>query len=166
MVSDKSGGRVIVSIFILIIVGIVLLSTSADTIDLSTSTTTLTNKSYTSGAVNVSVELPGIRGLSGTYEIYNATGTLVSAEGNVTLSESVTSGARSVYITVWQNGSIYNSSTMNVSGTFEPDGYVSESGSRGILNLVIIMGALAIAVSVIAGLFNKGPIAKLIYSKS
>lgn len=160
-----SDGKKIISIFIGVIMAVVLISVIANSIYSSSTTVTYANKSFTAGAINVSTVLTGIRELPGAYTIYNSTGTLVSAGGNVTLQEQVVNGALAVTMRVNQNGTGYNGTVLNVSGTFYPTGYVSNSGGRGILALTTIMGALAIAIFVIAGLMNKGPLAKLIQDR-
>lgn len=158
----SSDGKMIFSIFIGAIITIVFLSSIADSVNLQTNTRSVANETVTSGAVNVSVDVTG-RDLIGLAVIKNATNsTAIDLEGTgVNVITGINNGIQTVQLIVNDTGSNFAGQPLNLSYTYNPDGFVTDSGARSIVLLIVIFGALAIVVTVIAFLF-RGSLANLL----
>ena len=154
----KSDGKMILSMFIGVIIAVALFIAIANSVSSGTVVSnTFTNQTVTAPAVNESLELNG-RDLIGTGSSRNLTAPITVG---FSIREEVTStGAKSVVLHVFQNGSFHAGNVTNVTYTSVPDGAVTGS-SRAIFLLVIIFGAIAIMVFTVVVLF-KGSFGKLI----
>lgn len=78
------------------------------------------------------------------------TTTCLLGEGNFTVTNNFvdTDGTLVPRLQVNVNG--FNGTSMNVSYTTQPDGYISDSGARSVTLLIVIFAALAIAVIALA----------------
>ena len=167
MVSFDTDGKAIFIIFIGAIITIVLLGSIADQIFGETNTITITNVTVTAAAVNTTLDITG-RDILTIIEIYNATNaTIQSYIGNGTNIQSgisTTTGLRSVQFILNDTGAgpSIAGTTVNISYTANPDGYLSDSGSRSIANLIPLFSALAILIFLLVVLIKEGTLGKLI----
>jgi len=137
----------IIMLFVGVIVGVALLQSSAQQVGNSINTVTLANSSVTLGAESASVYITDYKSISDVV-IYNATGTLVPADNYTVTNNVVYNGQEAIQITTGAVNAYANDSA-NISGVAQPLGYVPESGSRTIVGLIVLFGALAIAIIVV-----------------
>jgi len=87
--------------------------------------------------------------------VINGSQTVGSGNYSITNNDISASGVlQSTIIAV--GASPYQGANVNISYTYEPLGYVSDSGSRAIVSLIIIFSALAIAGFVINKIYEDG----------
>lgn len=166
--SKGSGKRIgdsaaILGLFLIAIIGITFLSSIGDDVQGATQTITVNNDTVTlPSSVGGTLELTG-RDLVSTTSIINQTG--VDLTGNVSLSDGLGSdGTKTVILTLdglLIDGEEINGTSANVSYVANPDGSVQGSNAT-IIDLVVLIGALAILVLVIVVLIKKGYLGKLI----
>ena len=164
MASIKNGDlNFIFMIFIGLILAVALLVPSADQISLTTTDDSAVNTTYAMPISASTLELTG-RNILNTPVVTNATGGEIITTGNYTIADGTgTDGLISIILT--SDGGIYEGENVNISYTYQPDGSMSTSGSRSILRLVLIFGALAILGFAIVQLFKQESFAKLIKGK-
>jgi len=135
---------VVLSVFIGVIVGLVLLTGAFSYIGTSTSTASISQGQYTSPANGVTVDLIGQELLS-TPVVSNRTGTVITA-GNYTIAETISAvdGLKRISYTTLTTE--YQSQPINVSYDYGPEGYIESAGGRSVAGLIAIFGALAIAI--------------------
>lgn len=154
---NKKGSALNVGAFILLFVGIIvaipLLQTSAQNIGEVTNTITYVNQSVAiPAALNTNVELNG-KAVSSVV-LTNASGYVISS-GNYTITNNnVVNGQLVPYVTFTVAG--FNGTTIRANYVSEPDTYASESSSRSIAGIIVLLGALAIAAFVIAKVYEDG----------
>ena len=148
----QAGVGALLVIAISVIVGVILFTAVAQQVGTTTNTVTLTNKSFTLGAVNVSIYLTDYRAISSPV-IYNATGTLVPAANYTLTNNVVNDGALSVQITTGAVNA-YAGDAWNISGTVQPLTYIPDAGGRALAGLIVIFFALAIAVVALTPTFQ------------
>jgi hypothetical protein len=133
--------------FIGIIVAFAFLTPISNTVSLTTNTQTINNRSFTASTTDVAIT--GYQQVQGTYTLTNSSGGTLAAT-NATLVASSSSGGLQLYLHI---GDPYlNAKVINVSGTLEPIGYAEDSGSRGIIPLIVIVSTLAILAFAIPNL--------------
>jgi len=137
-----------------VIVGLVLLVASAQQTNDLVNTVTLSNSSFTAPAESGSYYFTTYKAISSPV-IYNATGDLVPAANYTVTNNVVYNDALAVRVTL---GAVneYANDTWNISGTAQPLGYATDSASRSIVPLIVIFGALAIAVVALAPTLRSG----------
>ncbi len=149
-------GKMVMTIFIGAIITIVFLGSIADAIFTQTTILERTNNTVTAPAVNGTLDLVG-REVVGEIIINNvsqANGENMEGTGlNIVTGTSASTGLLSVQLTVNDTGSGNASQSVNVSYTYQADGYISDSGGRSVTTLILIFGALAIVVFAIAQIF-------------
>ena len=134
-----------IGLFITILVGLILLVPTAQQIGSTTDTVTLANTTMTSNANATAWELTGYKSITDVV-IYNATGNFLLAASNYTVANNVVSdGAEVATITPGVASAVYLSD-WGLSGTAQPDTYISNSGGRAIAGIIILLFALAIAI--------------------
>lgn len=130
-----------------VIVGVVLLQTISNQVANSTTVSSYTNVSYTSSVTpNGTVLVTGRDGSSLT-SIKNASG--VTLTNNFTLVDSFdSSGNQVVYLKTGDRAVQWNKNgtVVYLTYTVNPDGYMSDGGSRTALGLVVLFSALGIAI--------------------
>lgn len=171
--TGKSAGdlKQILMILVGAIVAIVLLASAADQISLNVNTFSSENASFTLGgnATTNDLTVCGSANISDVV-IYNTDGNIlfdygVNAVGNYTTEIAVGSdGLLNTRIILAGMNSTYATAVVEVTCDFEPRGYVSDGGSRSMLTLVVVLGALGIVVFVIAIIFNIGGFRDMIKS--
>ena len=167
MVSFKTDGKALFIIFVGAIVTAVLIGSIADQIFAETNTITITNVTVTASAVNVTLDLTG-RDILTVIDIYNATNESVQSYigngTNIVSGTSTTTGLRSVQLVLndTEAGPSIAGTTVNVSYTANPDGYISDLGARSITLLITLFAALAILIFVVVVLMKEGSLGNLI----
>lgn len=142
---DKIGLGVILGAFIAILVGLAIYNGGV-TSNIGAATRTIaTNQSITSPAAGATTELIG-QNIVGTPIVVNATGgeTLEQANNYSVYQAIGTDGL--IAVIYKSNTSKYAATAINISYTYEPDGYVSDAGGRSVTLLIPIMVALLIAI--------------------
>ena len=150
MVKLNMDVKVFFTIFIGVIIGVVLLSSAADTVFLSTNNFNQSNATITTPAVSVVTAIEG-RELVGTAAVWN--GSFLVPSSNVTVSDQNLNGTQTVTVLV-ENAS-FASVPLNFSYVFVPDGNVPGVGGT-VLRLVLIFGSLAILIFVIFKVVKEG----------
>lgn len=150
----------IVMIAVTIIIGAIFLQTIAQSVGESVNTITLENQTETLAANGESIYVDEWKAIHSPI-ITNATGFVITS-GNYTVTNDVidpTTGGLSTKITT--DDAAYASTAVLVSGTAEPLTYISDSGSRAMTNLIVIMFALAVLVAIIGPSVSKEFLASL-----
>ena len=165
MVDIKSGDlKAIMIVFIGLIVTAVLISTIADTTFTQTNTLENVNATATVAAINGTTDLKGRTLLdSGTIDVYNQSAAAVSWINNLTIQTgiSATTGLQSVQLFTHDNATDLVGLSVNVTYSFEPDGYANNSGTRSITLLIVIFAALAMVVFVLVPFIKDGSMGRL-----
>lgn len=131
-----------------IIVGLILLQATAGYVSSSTTTGTVVNKSLTLGAAGATITVPDAQAITNVIVINNTASALalyVNPSNYTILNYNPVGGVAVAQIKT-NTGAYYASQVVNVSYSVEPIGYVTDSGSRTVATLIIIFGAIAIAV--------------------
>ena len=134
----------IMSIFIVVLVGVVLFQSIAQEAGKGSATSVYTNSSVTAGAANIAVDMTG-QELLNTPVVTNSSSTLLNSS-DYTIDEGVsaTTGVKTVQITPHYAQAA--SQALNITYTAGNDGYIDSSGGRAMASLIAIFFALAIAV--------------------
>jgi len=161
----KNKGQVNISNLLLIFIGAIVALSLIGAIALNTgiSTTTyvhndtLDGTSTTMPANGESADLTG-QDLLSTPVVVNGTGSLEVAAGNYTIGERVspTTGVKTVYIQT--DSAEYANQPVNISYTYGPEGYATNSGARSVISLIVIFAALGIAIIALVPTLRSGVI--------
>lgn len=135
----------IVGIFVTIIVALALFQASAGNLDKAVNTFYLGNTTYTAAADGVTIDLQGQELLS-TPLVQNATSGAAVPSTNYTIQEGVsaTTGVKVIQYTGLVGA--FEGESINISYTYGDEGYIEDSGGRGIANIILVFAALAVAV--------------------
>ncbi len=150
MVMLNNDVKVFFGIFIGVILAVVLLSSAADTVFLSTNNFNQSNATITTPAISVVTAIEG-RELVGTATVLN--GSFVVPSSNVTVSDQNLNGTQTVTVLV-ENASFANV-PLNFSYVFVPDGNVPGVGGT-VLRLVLIFGSLGVLIFVVFKVVKEG----------
>lgn len=166
MASLKGDGMAIIMVFIGLIIAATFIIPIADSVIGQTATVDVFNSSVTVPANNGTVDLTG-RTLVGTATVFNGTNGTASPEAlegkNITIRTAIGSaGLQTVQLFVNDTGEQYVGSVVNVTYTYEPDGYLQNSGARSLANLIILFAALAMVVFAIVVFIKRGSLGALI----
>ncbi|KKL59488.1 hypothetical protein LCGC14_2214870 [marine sediment metagenome] len=133
-----------------------------DQINLETNTFPATNVTVTVPAVNATTDITG-RELITEIEIVNASslGNNTAVVGLFLQTGTGTNGLLSVQLAANDTASGIVGVSVNTSYTYNPDGYVSDSGGRAITLLILIFAALAILVFVVVVFIKQGSMGEL-----
>lgn len=151
LMMDKKGQfnlGVLIMLFIGIIVAVTLFSSTINTIGDGTTIRTFANNTVTSAAINSTVTLTG-RENTTAITVTNSTGTDISSQFSFATTDS--SGNLAIVMTTLDAaGTGGNDNTaVNTSYSYKPSGYDNTTGGRAMLNLILLISALAIAAFVI-----------------
>ena len=137
---SKLGLGMLLVAAIAIIVGITLLETASNNVTGVVTEVSGVNVSATMGAVTVPVAVTGYQGIDGSYTVVfqNATA------ANVTVASASSNGQKILYATPNDAGAATR--VVKITGTLQPTGYIDDPAGRSIAGLIVIFGALAIAV--------------------
>ena len=158
----NTDGKAILVAFIGILVAVTFISPIANSVDTQTSIYRVDNATYTvSSTVNGTTDLTG-RALITRVAITNATEPLDIP--SLTLQTGTgTNGLRSVQLLNNDTSNTdYAGKSVNVSYTYEPDGYLPISGARSVASLIILFGALAIVVFALVSFMKDGSLKELL----
>ncbi len=126
-----------------------------DQINLETNTFTDENITVTVPAVNATLDVTG-RELVTETSILNSTNASQTAVGLFLQTGTGTNGLLSVQLAANDTASGIVGNSVNLTYTYNPDGYISDSGGRALTNLILIFAALAILVFVIVVFIKQG----------
>jgi len=161
-----AGVGVFITLFITIIVGVILLIAVAqsigETLDTSTQNSSTNGLTYTVPADGITIDLVGQELLS-TPVVHNGTADSVQviSVGNYTIDEGVSTSTGVKTIRYTAVGSEFDGHTMNVSYNYGADGYVENSGARGMIGMIVVFFALAIALIALEPTLRSGIIDKM-----
>ncbi len=161
MANFKMDGKAFFMIFLGTIITIALLSTIGDSVFLQTNTFSVANVIVTAPAVNATLDLTG-RTLIGTGTVANTTNASTNTSGVVIQTGTGTGGLQSIQLSVNQTANNFAGKSVNVSYTFQPDGYLSSGVSRSVIILVVLFGALGIFITVVVILLGDASMGKII----
>lgn len=149
--------KMIIVAFMAIIVGISLFIAAGADIAETTNTVTVSEQTLTAPAANASINLNGKLVESG-YTFVNATGReLITIPGNFTVENNqLVSGTLTARLTAGAAANEYQGTSILANYTYQPDGYISESGGRSVATLIMIFFALAIMVVALVPALRSG----------
>lgn len=150
----KGDGKAIFTVFIGAIIAIVFLASIGDSIFSQTNTASATNLTVTVLAINTSLAVEG-RDLIALTSITNVTNITLDDLGLI-LSDGLVNGLKTVTLTANDSASDMVGSKVNLTYTYNPDGYISDSGGRTIALLISIFAALSILIFVIVVFIKNG----------
>ncbi|KKN08059.1 hypothetical protein LCGC14_1060580 [marine sediment metagenome] len=134
----------IIGIFMLVIVGVVLMTTSAQLVGDTTNTQAAANASFT-GANATTTNIQGK--FWSDLVVYNVTNDQIIGSGNYTLTNNVVvDGEETARLEKHAPLALQAGHTWLISGTIQPTTYISGSGGRAIANLIVIFFAIAIMI--------------------
>ncbi|UCD20938.1 MAG: hypothetical protein JSW08_00100 [archaeon] len=130
-----------------VLVGLALWPAFAGNVGTMTQTSSSANVSYTLPANGSTADLtPCYQDNTSAVVIYSDAGDYVLPSANYSVAQAAgTDGFLHARITLININSTYAETAMNVSCSYEPLGYIEDSGSRGIVALIAIFMALLIA---------------------
>jgi hypothetical protein len=163
MASLSSDGKMVFMIFVGAIITVVFLGTIANSVFLQTNTATTTNLSRTVPAAantTFSPQLPGRQNTT-TIVIINSTETF-TANFSVNLTDA--NGNQGIFLFPKDAAvtETINGSAVNITYTYQPFGYLQDSGARSVAGLIVIFGALAILVFIVVVMVKFGSFGEMI----
>lgn len=141
------GGFVLM--FIGVIVALALLGSGgiSDGVTVVTQTVNQVNQTFTAGAVGGNVTLNGQAAYNLVYT--NATSGVAIASTNFTVTNYVLTNGDPRATLKTNANSVYAGKSVNITYTYEPVGYATDSGTRSITQLITILSALAVIAFVL-----------------
>ena len=161
MVNFQGDGRAIFKVFIGAIFALALIAVIANSISTQTTTDAAINVTVTAPEINETLDLTGRTLILGG-DIINATNNTLTSLGMILQTGVGTSGLQSVQLILNDTAVGFNGTSVNVSYTYQPDGYLDNSGARSIAFVTLIFSALAIMVFVIVIFIKDGSLGNLI----
>ncbi len=145
----SSDGMMVMAIFIGAIIAVTFMSPIGDAVFNTRNLVTQTNETRTTAAVNATITLSG-RANTTPVTVVNATSG-VDWTANFTVTTTDSAGNLVVFLQTTQAASDAGQAAQsaNLTYTYEPQGYLRDSGARGITALIVIMASLAIVIFVI-----------------
>ncbi len=147
--SQVSQIGVFIGLFIVLLVGLILLQSSAQQVGDVVNTVTLTvNQTITAPANGAAINLNG-RAVS-SFVAFNLTNgtvghTLLITSGNFTiLDNQVVNGLLTARLQV--DDALYENEEWNVTYIYEPETFIGSSGGRALANLIILMFAISLLI--------------------
>ncbi|KKK47751.1 hypothetical protein LCGC14_3152030 [marine sediment metagenome] len=155
----QGDGKAVFVFFIGAIITIVFLASIADNIFTQTNTASNTNLTVTVLAINTSLAIEG-RDLIAEISIINSTNISLEFQGLI-LSDGILNGVKTVTLTANDSAVDLVGDEVNISYTYNPNGYIDSAGGRSIAALILIIGALAILVFGIVVFIKNGTLGRL-----
>ena len=155
----EGDGKAVFAFFIGSIIAIVFLASVADSVFTQTNTATATNLTVTVAAINTSLAVEG-RDLIALTSIINETNITLDDVG-LSLSDGLVNGVKTVILTANDSASDLVGDEVNLTYTYNPDGYISIAGGRSIASLIVIFGALAILIFGFVVFMKNGSLGRL-----
>ena len=140
----------IIGTFMIIIIGAILLTASAQQVGETTNTIDVVNDTLSSVNGTTLANLPQLNGkFVSNVVVYNGSDDVIIAAGNYTIfNNQVINGVETALINV---STLANVSILaqdwNISYTNQPTTYISDGGGRAVAGIIIIFFALAILVA-------------------
>lgn len=162
MASFKMDGKAILIVFVGLIIAVTFLSTISDTVFTQTNTATVTNVTVTAPAINATIDLTG-RTLLTSVLVINASNESSPNNNGLILQNGIgTNGLNTVQLTINDTAGSYAGISVNVSYTYQPEGYIQNASARSVTLLIVLFGALAALVFTITVFIREGSLGKLI----
>ncbi len=162
MADFKSNSAMIFAIFFGAIIATTFIGPIADSVFSQTNTILNSNVTFTAPAVNATLDITGRAVTAGTTPVVLNATNISSLDlqdlGVSVVSGTGTNGLLTVQISVNDTGSAFAGEDVNVTYTFDPDGFLPDSSSRSITNLIILFSALAVVVFVISRVWESAAI--------
>lgn len=159
----KGDGKAIFVVFIGAIIAIVFLASIGDSIFTQTNTASQDNLTVTVAAINVSLAVEG-RDLITAIEVSNFTAINLEELG-LNLTDGLVNGIKTVILRANDTASIFVGKEVNLTYTYNPDGYISSAGGRTISLLIIIFASLAILIFVLVVFIKNGTLGEFMRKK-
>jgi len=152
--SKNVDAMMIFALFVGLIITVTFMVNIGDSISDSTTLTSVTNLSATVPAINTTFS-PKVPGRANTTVITIINGTQ-DFTNNFTVNTSDSNGVLGVFLFPKDAANTENviSGAVNLTYTYEPQGYIPDSGARNVTLLILIMSALAIVVFAVAMLMK------------
>lgn len=155
------GVGVLISVFIAIVVGAIMLNPIASNVEQGTRANTgvmAVNNQTITGVLNTNLELTGQELVAVSYVTNHTTGAIIPA-ANYTVKECVrtSDGMKGICYkpTSAADAEGTGCGKVNISYTYYPNGYMDDAASRTIFPLVILFVCLALALFVLVPIINK-----------
>jgi|TARA_Y100000310_G_scaffold159030_1_gene158446 hypothetical protein len=149
---------IILMTFVTILVGVILFQAIAQEAGKTSATavynTTAGSDAITAPAQGASIDLEG-QELLGSVIVRNDTYIIAADNYTVTEGVSTTTGVKTILFTTSATGTIAGQS-LNISYPYGADGYVTSSGARGVIGIIAIFFALAIAIVALVPTLRSG----------
>lgn len=159
--AQMEGMGLILATFISIVVGVILFQAIAQNVGESTNTVAVSNQSLGTVLNNSVIYITNYKSISGVV-IYNSTTSVVADTEYTIANDQVYNGALAIKVTVdADDGDSQTGNEWFISGTAEPLTYISDSGSRSMAMLIVIMFALALVAVALYPVY-KGGLANLL----
>jgi hypothetical protein len=149
------GIGIIVLVFVTIVMGLVMFQTISQTVGTTTTSGVFTNKTVTLKANNTYTDIDGAQKyLSVT--LFNSSAVLDTTT-NVSVENRPVGddGLMTMSLRVVGSG-YYANKLVNITGTYEPDGYISDGGTKSVTLLIGIIVALCIVVVALTPTLRNG----------
>ena len=161
MVNSLQGdGKAVFVFFIGVIITIVFLATIGDSVFTQTTTASQTNLTVTASAINVSQSVVG-RDLILAISVINSTNVTLIDSG-VNLTDGIVNGVKTVIVRINDSVPDLDGAEINLTYTYNPDGFIDSAGGRSIADLIPLFGALAILIFGLVTFLKDGSLGALI----
>lgn len=135
----------LIVIFITAIVALTLFVSIAQTVGHSTNNQSLVNYTFTTPAINGTIDLVG-QELFSTPIVINSSSNKSVVAANYSVYEGIGSDGVKGIIYKSLDGSTYTNVPVKITYSYGDDGYIDDSGGRSVAALIVILSALAIGV--------------------
>ena len=142
------GLTAVVVLFVGIVVALAMIPDIFSSQAAMTGTVTLVNSTYTAPTKDSTIDLIGQELLS-TPVVHNATDGAVVNSTNYTIAEGISTSTGVKTIRLTNLDAAWNAKSINVSYTYGRDGYIEDSGARGIANQIGLFASLAVLAFVL-----------------
>lgn len=155
-------GELTVGAFVVVIIGLLaclaIYQGIGPSIGTLTNTITVTNTTATLPSGVTITALPGQRNITDIFIANRTSGAAVSgfAYTNFTVRNELYNGLIRIVIQNTTGTSAYQGQNVNLSYSYEPEGYISEGGSRAVTLLIPLMAALALLVGLLLPFVQQG----------
>lgn len=151
----KNNVMVWIGLFVLAMIGVVLMIEVSNVTTQNSSLYTNTNQSLAGTANGVNTTLSG-KNFQGTPVVVNRSlqGVNFSAlnAGSYTVVQRIRNGKQVVEFQLLNNS--FASQPLNITYTWEPEGYIEDSGGRNVFVLILVVMAFALIAWVLAELYK------------
>jgi len=159
--SLKGDGKAIFTFFVGAIIAVVFLASFSDNIFTQTTTFQETNTTVTVLAVNTSLALEG-RDLITSINVTNVTLAEDLRNTGLIIDDGLVNSVKTVRLTANDTSSARVGELVNVTYTYNPDGFIDSAGGRSIALLIVLISALAILVFAVVTFIKDGSLGALI----